>query len=63
MNWENFFLNPAVVWVLVPVSAIVLSGLSGIYKMYCKHQERIAMIENGIHPDRPEQTYPGRRSS
>lgn len=51
MSWEAFFLNPAVVWVIIPVAAIVLGGVSEIYKMYCRHQERIAMIENGIHPD------------
>ena len=51
MNWQAFFLNPAVVWVLIPVSAILISGIRGLYSQYCKHQERIAMIENGLHPD------------
>lgn len=53
MNWSHFFLNPAVVWVLIPVSVIVIGGVTEIYKRYCKHQERIAMIENGMHPDGP----------
>ena len=51
MHWQAFFLNPAVVWVLIPITAIVFSGVTGIYTLYCRHQERIAMIENGIHPD------------
>ncbi|NNE01164.1 MAG: hypothetical protein HKN47_27940 [Pirellulaceae bacterium] len=51
MNWQAFFLNPALVWVLIPLSFIVLGAASEIYKRYCDHQERMAMIENGIHPD------------
>lgn len=49
--WEAFFLNPAVVWVLIPITAILISGIQQVYKQYCRHVERIAMIENGIHPD------------
>ena len=44
-------MNPAVVWVLVPVAAIVLGGVQALAKMYFTHQERIAMIDQGIHPD------------
>lgn len=58
MHWEAFFLNPAVVWVLIPVSAILIGGISGIYSQYCKHVERISMIENGIHPDSDEDAAP-----
>ena len=38
------------IW-LVPITAIVVSGLIAIVKMYLAHQERLAMIERGIHPD------------
>lgn len=48
---QSFFLNPAVVWVLIPISFFVVTGIKEIYERYCQHQERIAMIENGIHPD------------
>ncbi len=51
MSWETFFLNPAVVWVLIPVTAILFAGIQKIYEQYCRHQERLEMIQNGIHPD------------
>lgn len=56
MSWQAFFLNPALVWILIPLTAMLLGGIGEIYKRYCEHQERIAMIENGIHPDAPEST-------
>lgn len=51
MDWSRFFLNPAVVWVLIPVTAILVGGIQQLVKMVLTHQERIAMIEQGIHPD------------
>ena len=51
MNWSAFFLNPAVVWVLIPITAIVVSGVHGILKLYLRHQERLAMIQQGMNPD------------
>ena len=51
VHWSHFFLNPAVVWICIPIAAIVLSGIQALVKMYFSHQERIAMIEHGIHPD------------
>jgi len=51
MDWSRFFLNPAVVWVLIPVTAILVGGIQQLVKMFLTHQERIAMIEQGIHPD------------
>ena len=41
------------IW-LIPIAAIVIGGITGIVKMVLNHQERIAMIERGIHPDSPE---------
>ena len=41
------------IW-LIPITAIIVAGISGIIKMVLNHQERIAMIERGIHPDAPE---------
>jgi hypothetical protein len=38
------------IW-LVPIAAIVVWGIIEIVKMILAHQERIAMIERGIHPD------------
>ena len=51
MRWELFFLNPAVVWVLIPVTAILVGGIQQLVKMICRHRERIAMIEQGMNPD------------
>ena len=38
------------IW-LVPIAAIVVWGIIEITKMILAHQERLAMIERGIHPD------------
>jgi hypothetical protein len=38
------------VW-LVPIAAIVVWGVIELVKMILSHQERIALIERGIHPD------------
>jgi hypothetical protein len=38
------------IW-LVPIAAIVVWGIIEIVKMVLAHQERLAMIERGIHPD------------
>ncbi len=58
MDWRMFFMNPAVVWVLIPVAAILIGGIQALAKMYFSHQERIAMIEQGIHPDDPPVQQP-----
>jgi hypothetical protein len=53
--WRLFFLNPAVVSVLIPLTAILVSGIKTLFRMYYEHVERIAMIEQGIiPPDRSE---------
>jgi len=56
MRWEYFFLNPAAVWVLIPIAAILTHAVCELYRRYCEHQERIAMIENGIHRDYADET-------
>jgi len=38
------------IW-LVPIAAIVVWGIIEVVKMILSHQERLAMIERGIHPD------------
>jgi hypothetical protein len=38
------------IW-LVPIAAIVVWGIIEITKMILAHQERLALIERGIHPD------------
>ena len=55
---ERFLLSPAVVWVLIPITFVIMAGVKEIYHRYCLHQERIAMIENGMHPDDLESKDP-----
>jgi hypothetical protein len=38
------------IW-LIPISAIVVWGIVEVVKTALHHQERLAMIERGIHPD------------
>jgi hypothetical protein len=38
------------IW-LVPIVAIVAWGVIEVTKMILRHQERLALIERGIHPD------------
>jgi hypothetical protein len=44
-------LDPAVVWVVIPVTAIVMGCLTAIVKSVIKHRERMAKIGMGIDPD------------
>ena len=52
MNW-NRLLSPDLIWIVIPVAGIVIGGILGILKQIHRHQERRAMIEQGIHPDYP----------
>ena len=36
---------------LIPIAAIVIGGVIAVTKLILRHQERLAMIERGIHPD------------
>ena len=38
------------IW-LVPIAAILVWGVIEVVKMILRHQERLALIERGIHPD------------
>jgi len=38
---------------LIPIMAIVVSGVIAVVAMVHKHQERLAKIERGIDPDGP----------
>jgi hypothetical protein len=38
---------------LVPIVAIIVSGVIAVVAMVHKHQERLAKIERGIDPDGP----------
>lgn len=49
---RSFLMNPATVWVLIPVVAIVVTGVRAMTKANHRHRERMAMIERGMNPDR-----------
>lgn len=51
MDWITQLLSPNVVWVLIPIVAIIaLFSVLGA-KVYLAHVERIEKIRNGIDPD------------
>ena len=39
---------------LIPITAIVVVGVVALVVVILRHQERIAKIERGIDPDRPQ---------
>jgi hypothetical protein len=50
MTWQQI-LRPDVLWVVVPLAAILVLGINGGLAQYHRHRERLAMIEQGIDPD------------
>ena len=44
-------LNPAVVWVLIPLGGLLVGLVLHLFRMHHRHVERMAMIEAGIDPD------------
>jgi hypothetical protein len=44
-------LNPAIVGMLIPITAIVMFGTLAIVKSVIHHRERMAKIGMGIDPD------------
>ena len=51
----SFLSRPEILALLIPIVAIVVGGLVAIIKMMIRHQERMAMIERGMHPDHPDE--------
>ena len=51
MDWITLLLSPRVVWVLIPIVAIIGTfSVLGV-KVYFRHVERMEKIRNGIDPD------------
>jgi hypothetical protein len=46
-------LQPEIVIFLIPIVAIIAGAIIKIVKMVHAHNERIAMIQQGMHPDYP----------
>ena len=59
---DRILSNPSTLfWICVfsiPVTAILVGGITTITSHLIRHRERMAMIERGIHPDavRPRET-------
>jgi hypothetical protein len=50
MHWDRL-LSPDIVWVLIPISFAIAWTITETLKLVHRHQERKAMIEQGMHPD------------
>ncbi len=51
MDFFELFSDPQSAVFVVGAVAIVVGGAVAITKAVLRHRERIAMIENGMHPD------------
>ncbi|HEX4071143.1 MAG TPA: hypothetical protein VHX68_08235 [Planctomycetaceae bacterium] len=62
MSVVQQLLQPEIVWVLIPLAAILLWGVRSVTHSFIQHRERMAKIGMGIDPDyQPnlEQSQPG----
>lgn len=55
------FFNSNYVWVLIPIAAIVVGGIHSMLREVHRNQERLAMIERGMHPDGPAEQRSDKR--
>ena len=53
MNCLTSLLSPSTLPLLIPIVAIIVWGMVVVVKMIIRHQERMAMIDRGMHPDFP----------
>ena len=53
MSWLHDLARPEILAFLVGAVAIIVVGTVSIVKRLIAHRERMAMIEQGIHPDHP----------
>lgn len=51
MTWLRILTQPETAVFVVMVAAIVVFGAVTIIKTLIRHRERMAMIEQGMHPD------------
>jgi hypothetical protein len=55
MDLMNLLTDPIFLAIIIPVTAIIVWGIVTIVAALIRHQERMAMIDRGIHPDRPDE--------
>lgn len=53
MYLPSLLQNPVFLALMIPIVAIVVWGIVSVICMIIRHQERMAMIDRGIHPDHP----------
>jgi hypothetical protein len=51
-DWQILF-SPAIIWVFIPIVAILVGAIGSIIHKSQQHRERMAMIAAGMHPDYP----------
>ena len=61
MNWNALFTVPGIIF-MIPIVGIICGSVTGIVKMCFHHRERIALIEQGLHPDYPPEEDQGEAS-
>jgi hypothetical protein len=52
-DWPSVLASPETLIFMIPIVAILVGGLTTITKQLIRHRERMAMIEQGMNPDRP----------
>ena len=53
MDLSRLLLRPETIIFLIPIVAIITGGIVAIVKIVIAHRERMALIEQGLHPDHP----------
>ncbi len=56
MDLLDRLLRPEILGVMIPIVAILTGGAIAIAARITRHRERLAMIEQGMHPDHPVPT-------
>lgn len=46
--------SPVFLALMIPIVAIIVGGVIAVITMIIRHNERMAMIERGMHPDAPK---------
>ena len=52
-NIMNSLLSSATLPFLIPIVAIIVGGVVVVVRIIIRHQERMVMIDRGMHPDLP----------
>ncbi len=56
-DWSRM-LRPEIFGMLIPICGFLVAGIVIIVKMLIVHRERMALIEQGMHPDLAEDEAP-----